>query len=106
MRDYIPHHEPFQYYAPTANPTTAAVAVGIGHDDPPGPADEVNHQYDLTDFKTRALAPATSRRSPSSSRPASEDGHAGYSGPLDEQRFLVETSQRSSSSPVWARPRS
>ena len=45
-KDYIPHHEPFQYYASTANPqhTPPASVAEIGHD---GPA---NHQYDLTDF--------------------------------------------------------
>ena len=41
-----PHHEPFQYYASTANP----------HHLPPssvgaiGQTDQANHQYDLTDF--------------------------------------------------------
>jgi phospholipase C len=58
--DYIPHHEPFQYYASTANPT---------HARPSSPAmigrtDVANHQYDLTDFFT-ARRGATSRRSAS-----------------------------------------
>ena len=45
--DYIPHHQPFQYYASTANPTHARptnVAM-IGHK-----GDAGNHQYDLQDF--------------------------------------------------------
>ncbi len=48
--DYIPHHEPFQYYKSTANlehlpPSSAMV---IGH------TDQANHQYDTTDFWTAA----------------------------------------------------
>ncbi len=44
--DYIPHHEPFQYYAATANPMhlpPTAIAM-IGHQD------RANHQYDTADF--------------------------------------------------------
>jgi phospholipase C len=33
--------------------------------------------------------------------PAYEDGHAGYSNPLDEQRFLVETINRLQRTPEW-----
>jgi phospholipase C len=45
--DYVPHHEPFQYYASTRNPHHIQPAVSeIGHN---GPA---NHQYDLADFYT------------------------------------------------------
>src|SRR5262249_8296413 len=46
VTDYIPHHEPFQYYTSTANP----------HHLPPssvamiGKPDQANHQYDLSDF--------------------------------------------------------
>ncbi|MDE3080642.1 MAG: hypothetical protein KGI94_11480, partial [Paracoccaceae bacterium] len=46
--DYIPHHEPFQYYPSTANPKhirpSSVEAIGTSHD---GGA---NHQYDLTDW--------------------------------------------------------
>src|SRR5271165_1452621 len=44
--DYIPHHEPFQYYASTANPThkPPTSVAAIGH------TDQANHQYDITDF--------------------------------------------------------
>ncbi len=44
--DYIPHHEPFQYYASTANPMhlpPTSVAM-VGHQD------QANHQYDTADF--------------------------------------------------------
>jgi phospholipase C len=84
--DYIPHHEPFQYYPQTANPkhTPPASIKEIGHD---GPA---NHQYDLSDFWAAADAgklPAVSYLKAA----AYQDGHAGYSDPLDEQTFLVNT---------------
>ncbi|MDT5231479.1 MAG: phospholipase, partial [Mycobacterium sp.] len=41
--DYIPHHEPFQYYASTANPhhLPPSSAAMIGQ------TDRANHQYDL-----------------------------------------------------------
>ena len=34
--------------------------------------------------------------------PAYEDGHAGYSDPLDEQRFLASTINQIQSSPDWS----
>jgi phospholipase C len=34
--------------------------------------------------------------------PAFEDGHAGYSDPLDEQRFLVQVINALQKSPEWA----
>ena len=44
--DYIPHHEPFQYFASTANPQhlppTSVAMIGR--------QDQANHQYDLKDF--------------------------------------------------------
>src|SRR5262249_55005078 len=43
--DYIPHHQPFQYYASTANPMHArpsSIAM-IGR------SDAANHQYDIAD---------------------------------------------------------
>ena len=95
-KDYIPHHEPFQYYASTANlqHTPPATVSEIGHS---GPA---NHQYDLTDFWSSVNAksmPAVSFLK----APANQDGHAGYSSPLDEQRFLVETINRLQKTPEW-----
>jgi len=95
-KDYIPHHEPFQYYASTANlQHTPPVSVAeIGHS---GPA---NHQYDLTDFWSSVDA----RSMPAVSflkAPANQDGHAGYSSPLDEQRFLIETINRLQKTTDW-----
>ncbi|MCL6597421.1 MAG: phospholipase [Alicyclobacillus macrosporangiidus] len=94
--DYSPHHEPFQYYASTANPnhTPPASVSEIGHD---GPA---NHQYDLMDF----WAAVNTGHMPAVSflkAPAYQDGHAGYSGPLDEQRFLVDTLNKLQKTPEW-----
>ena len=83
MTDYIPHHEPFEYYASTANPMhlpPTSVAM-VGH------SDQANHQYDIADFWAAADAgnlPAVSYLK----APAYQDGHAGYSDPLDEQTWL------------------
>ena len=102
VRDYVPHHQPFQYYDDTRNPTHKAPATpaDIGHDDPAGPGPKVNHQYDLADFKTAldtGNVPEVSFLKP----PAYQDGHAGYSSPLDEQRFLVETINAIQASSIW-----
>ncbi len=87
--DYIPHHEPFQYYPSTANPhhLPPSSAAMIGRQD------QANHQYDLEDFWVAAQA----RNLPEVSylkAPAYQDGHAGYSDPLAEQVFLVSTLNR------------
>ena len=47
MADYSPHHEPFQYYASTANPHHLPPTLGRGRS---AARDQANHQYDLTDF--------------------------------------------------------
>jgi phospholipase C len=85
-RDYLPYHEPFQFYRSTANPKhlrpSSLAAIGTNHD---GGAD---HQYDLHDFFDAIRAgdfPAVSYLK----APAYEDGHAGHSSPLDEQQFVV-----------------
>lgn len=82
--DYIPHHSWFQYYASTANPkhTRPASIAEIGHN---GPA---KHLYDLDDFYTALSAGNFPAVSFIKAR-AIQDGHAGYSDPIDEQNFLV-----------------
>lgn len=95
--DYVPHHAPFQYYPSTANPhhLPPASPAEIGH------AGRANHAYDLADFDTALRA----GRLPSVSflkAPAYQDGHAGYSDPLDEQHFLVEWLNKIQESPQWA----
>ena len=84
--DYIMHHEPFQYYPQTSNP----LHLPPSSDAMIGKQDQANHQYDLSKFFTAADAnrlPAVSFLKAS----AFQDGHAGYSDPLDEQTFLVQT---------------
>jgi phospholipase C len=69
--------------------------MSIGHQD------QANHQYDLSDFWTALNAgnmPAVSFLK----APAYQDGHAGYSDPLDEQRFLVDTINKLQASPSWS----
>ena len=82
--DYIPHHAWFEYYTSTANPahTRPQSISEIGHD---GPA---NHEYDVLDF----FAAVEHGNFPAVNfikAQAYQDGHAGYSDPLDEQQFIV-----------------
>lgn len=95
-KSYIPHHEPFQYFASTANlqHTPPASVAEIGHDG------QANHQYDLTDFWSAVNAksmPAVSFLK----APAAQDGHAGYSNPLDEQAFVVDTINKLQKTQDW-----
>jgi phospholipase C len=100
--DYIPHHQPFQYYASTANPThvrPASVAViGTAADTGAGTA---NHQYDTLDFNA-ALAAGNMPAVTFLKAPGYQDAHAGYSDPLDEQTFLVNEINAIESSPFWS----
>ena len=96
--DYIPHHQPFQYYASTANPThiRPTSTAMIGHN-----GDAANHQYDINDFYAAVSAgnfPAVSFLK----APGYQDGHAGYSDPLDEQTFIVNVLNFLESRPEWA----
>ena len=94
--DYIAHHSFFNYFASTSNSmhTRPASASEIGN---AGPA---NHQYDINDFyvalKTGNL-PAVSFLKAI----AAQDGHAGYSDPLMEQTFLVNTVNSVMKSRYW-----
>ncbi len=97
--DYVPHHEPFQYYASTANPAHLAPSspAQIGY------TDQANHQYDISDFSD-ALNGTDGAKLPSVSylkAPAYEDGHPGYSDPTDEQTFLVNTINSIEKSKYW-----
>ncbi len=95
--DYIPHHEPFQYFKSTQN---------LHHVLPKDPAligtsyDGTNHQYDMSAFWT-ALGedrlPAVSYLK----APAWADGHPGYSDPIDEQQFVVNVVNAIQNSPYW-----
>ena len=100
--DYIPHHEPFQYYTSTANPThirPASTAV-IGTAADTG-ASTANHQYDVLDFSA-ALAAGNLPAVSFLKAPGFQDAHAGYSDPLDEQTFVVNTINAIEQSPEWS----
>ncbi|WP_442955615.1 phospholipase C [Paraburkholderia sp. MPAMCS5] len=91
--DYIPHHNWFQYYASTANPKhyrpSEVSAIGHSMKNDGLTPDPANHQYDTDDFFDAVSAgnfPAVSFLK----APAYQDGHAGYSDPLDEQAFVTK----------------
>ena len=94
--DYIPHHEPFMYYPQTTNihhlrPSSMAKI---------GQTDQANHQYDITDFFAtlkNGNLPAVSYVKAG----AYQDGHAGYSDPIDEQIFVVGVINALTQSPEW-----
>ncbi|HEY0280238.1 MAG TPA: alkaline phosphatase family protein [Solirubrobacterales bacterium] len=104
VTSYVEHHEPFEYYKSTANlehVSPSSVSV-VGQSDPAGTPfkDRVNHQYDLKWFKQSIEAgdmPQVSFLKP----PAAENGHAGNSDPLDEQKFLTEEINMIESSQYW-----
>ena len=96
VTDYIPHHEPFQYYASTANPdhTPPASLAEVGHNG------QANHQYDLSWFYQtlrHGNLPSVSFLKAA----AYQDGHAGYSDPLDEQNFLASAINDIQHSQYW-----
>ncbi|HEY1510116.1 MAG TPA: alkaline phosphatase family protein [Solirubrobacteraceae bacterium] len=105
QNDYVEHHEPFQYYQSTSNPlhVSPSSVSQVGLSDPTStPAGQaVNHQYDLSWF-FQALdngnLPQVSFLKP----PAYQNGHAGNSDPLDEQKFLVDTINQIEQSPDWS----
>jgi len=123
--DYIPHHEPFQYYASTANPHHLTIPTGSGGQDTLAGLQQIgkdtqsyvggvpqfntpNHQYDTSDFNQ--LVEAINRRElPGSALPAVsflkapgyQDGHAAYSDPEDEQQFVAGVINALMRSPDW-----
>jgi phospholipase C len=102
--DYTPHHNWFQYFATTANPqhlrpsSTAVIGLSLEADGKtPEPA---NHEYDTDDF----FASVKAGNYPSVSfikAPAFQDGHAGYSDPLDEQAFTAKVVNFLQQQPDW-----
>ena len=94
--DYIPHHSFFGYWASTANPTHAR-PESIAEIGNAGPA---NHNYDVLDFYAAVQQgnfPAVSFIK----APGIQDGHAGYSDPLDEQNFVVTLINFLQLQPSW-----
>jgi phospholipase C len=130
--DYIAHHEPFQYYATTANPHHLTISTdGSGNDVlhgqdslsdvgidtqsftgdyGDGPQfDTPNHNYDTSDFD-QLVAAINAGKLPASDLPAVtflkapgyQDGHAAYSDPADEQAFVVGEVNALMKSPDWS----
>ena len=110
--DYIPHHEPFQYYASTANPhhlAPASLSV-VGTDTAtPGQFNTANHQYDRRTStawwqpsRTGKLAPIHLPAVSFLKAPGYQDGHADYSDPIDEQKFVVNEINSLEALPTWS----
>jgi phospholipase C len=101
--DYIQHHNWFQYFKSTANPTHARPASlwAIGHTyDANGQLDPANHEYDIDDFYAAVSAgnfPAVAYLK----APAYQDGHAGYSDPIDEQAWIAHVINFLERQPEW-----
>jgi phospholipase C len=114
--DYIPHHEPFNYYATTANPhhlaPASTAAIGTDTQSFVGGVpqfDTANHQYDMSDFDSLVGAIAHGFLSPDHlpavsflKAPGYEDGHAAYSDPLDEQLFVTNEINALQNTPDWS----
>lgn len=103
VKEYMPHHNWFQYYPSTANPahappqSLAAVGYSYDHD---GARDPANHEYGLSEFYAAVKAgnfPAVSYIK----LPAYQDGHPGYSNPLDEQVGMVKLVNFVERQPAW-----
>jgi phospholipase C len=100
--DYIPHHAWFQYYASTANAQhtrpSSLQAIGTGTPETP---EQANHNYDSHDFFD-ALSVGNLPAVSFVKAPAFQDGHAGYSNPVDEQAFIICTMNALMESKFWA----
>jgi phospholipase C len=94
--DYSPHHNPFEYYRSTSNPhhLPPRNLAEVGHNG------QANHEYDLGWFEKAAKRnqlPAVSFVKAAEY----QDGHAGYSDPIDEQHFFVREINLLQNSPEW-----
>jgi phospholipase C len=102
VRDYSAHHNPFEYYESTSNrhhllPESEAM---IGHSEPDMPERGADHQYDISAFDEAVEhenLPAVSFLK----APEYEDGHPGYSDPLDEQTYIAEKLDELENSNEW-----
>jgi phospholipase C len=119
--DYVQHHEPFQYYATTANPRhyapTSLSAVGTDTQSFTGGCygcgtpefNTANHQYDISEFNSLVSAiahgtmPATSLPAVSYLKaPAYEDEHPSNSDPIDGQHFVTSEINSLMQTSDWA----
>jgi phospholipase C len=96
LRKYTPHWDPFQFNATTANPEhlppSSEAAIGR--------TDQANHNYDLSDF-SEALKDGNLPSVSYLKGTTEESGHPGESGPLDEQKFIVNTVNSIEKSRYW-----
>ncbi len=104
VTDYIQHHNWFQYFKSTANPQhlrpSSTSTVGYTYESDGKTPDPANHEYDYHDFVDAVSAgnyPAVSYIK----APAFQDGHAGYSDPLDEQAFATSVINFLMKQPDW-----
>jgi phospholipase C len=97
LREYTPHWDPFQFNATTANPEhlppSSEAAIGR--------TDQANHNYDLSDF-SETLKDGNLPSVSYLKGTTEESGHPGESGPLDEQKFIVNTVNQIEKSRYWA----
>ena len=124
--DYIPHHEPFDFYASTANPHHLTIPTNSGGQDTLAGLSQIgtdtqsykdgvpqfntpNHHYDTSDFNqlvnaiTNGQLPASALPGVSFLKaPGYQDGHAGYSDPADEQQFITSVINALMKSPDWS----
>src|SRR6202000_2319887 len=93
----------FQYYKSTANWAHTAPASGSEV----GWSGSANHEYDISDFNdifTNTAINGVVPTLPAVSflkAPETQDGHAGYSDPLDEQEWLTKEINQIEQSPYW-----
>jgi phospholipase C len=123
--DYIPHHEPFQYYASTANPHHLTIPTNASGKDTLSGLKTIgtdtqsyvggvpqfntpNHQYDSSDFDQLVAAIGRGELPPSAlpavsflKAPGWADGHAAYSDPLDEQYWVTNEINALEKTPDW-----
>jgi phospholipase C len=96
VADYSPHHNPFEYYASTANPQhlppSSEAAIGR--------TDQANHEYDLSDFY-ETLKDGNMPSVSYLKAAEYQDAHPGYSDPIDEQNFVVNTVNQIMKSKYW-----
>jgi phospholipase C len=102
--DYTQHHNWFQYFPSTANPThqrpSSPTMIGFTEPTLDNTATPVHHEYDTDDF----FSAVSAGNFPSVSflkAPAVGDGHPGNSDPLDEQQFVVKVVNFLQQQPDW-----
>jgi phospholipase C len=93
--DYVPHHEPFQFYASTRNPHHLPPTQAIGT------TDQANHQYD-TSYFFQALAGNNLPAVSFIKAPYAYNGHPGNSDPVTEQYWITQVVNQIMLSNYWA----